>query len=61
MKPEDKQFFHRRMIGVAQTRATTAWIDARNAHKNNVTRKVWYVVVLDRETDKLFNILDKER
>ena len=61
MKPEDRQYFHQRCIDIARIRASTSWIDAHNAQKNNVTRKAWYVVVLDRETDTLFNILDKER
>ena len=61
MKPEDKQYFHQRCIDIARIWASASWIDAHNAQKNDTTRKAWYVVVLDRETDTLFNIIDKER
>ena len=60
MKPKERQYLHQRCIDIAHIWASASWIDAHNAQKNDITRKAWYVVVLDRETDKLFNILVKE-
>lgn len=61
MELQDRQYFHSWIISLAQIGACTAWITAHNSRKSKPTRTAWYVVVLDRETDKLLNILDKPR
>lgn len=61
MNEQERSYFHYWIIGIAQTKAATALITARESRKSKPTRTALYVILLDRETDKLLNILDKPR